>query len=192
MPVRRNHGCVRTTTGRIVSRHRRFRGKSGGRSVAGMKPALLRPQRASLILLAVGLVLTAVGTAYYLLASGLPRIDPANAKQVHEGRRLYEAACASCHGLSLEGQPNWQRRLPNGRLPAPPHDATGHTWHHSDAFLMRITQLGPAAYPEGYRTDMPAFREVLSDRDIAAILAYIKSQWPPEIRAQQNRLNLVR
>lgn len=155
-----------------------------------MKPALLGPQRASLILLAVGLVLITIGTVYYLLASGLPRIDPTNAKQVHEGQRLYVAACASCHGSSLEGQPNWQRRLPNGRLPAPPHDASGHTWHHSDAFLMRVTKLGPAAYPEGYRTDMPAFGATLSDREIAAILAYIKSQWPPDIRARQSRQNV--
>jgi len=112
-----------------------------------MKPALPRLQRASLVVVAVGLVAIAVGTAFYLFASDVPRIDPANANQVERGRRLYVAACASCHGSSLEGQPNWQRRLPNGRLPAPPHDETGHTWHHSDAFLMRITQLGPAAYP---------------------------------------------
>jgi len=141
-------------------------------------------------MLAVGLVSIAVGTAYYLLAGNPPRIDPANAKQVEQGRRLYVAACASCHGASLEGQPNWQRRLPNGRLPAPPHDATGHTWHHSDEFLMRITRFGPAAYPEGYRTDMPAFGDTLSDGEIAAILAYIKSHWPPDIRARQTRQNV--
>ena len=175
-----------------MSKHGKFRNKSGGGRIAGVKPAPLRRQRASLIMLTVGLVLIAVGAAYYLLASGLPRIDPANAKQVEQGRHLYAAACATCHGPSLEGQPNWQRRLPNGRLPAPPHDATGHTWHHSDAFLMRITQLGPAAYPEGYLTDMPAFGNTLSDSDIAAILAYIKSQWPPDIRARQSPQNAAR
>jgi len=57
---------------------------------------------------------------------------------------------------------------------------------------MRITQLGPAAYPEGYLTDMPAFGNTLSERDIAAILAYIKSQWPPDIRARQSRQNAAR
>jgi len=75
-----------------VSKHGKFRKKSGGGSIAGVKPAPLRRQRASLIMLTVGLVLIAVGTAYYLLASDVPRIDPANAKQVHEGRRLYVTA----------------------------------------------------------------------------------------------------
>ncbi len=138
-------------------------------------------------LLAFGL---ASGT-FVLLRERPVLIDPSDNNQVALGKRLYATACASCHGASLEGQPDWQRRLPNGRLPAPPHDASGHTWHHSDAFLMRVTQLGPAAYPKGYLTDMPAFRDTLSDREIAAILAFIKSRWPAEIRIRQNRLNTV-
>ncbi len=130
--------------------------------------------------------------AFALLRDRPVRIDPGDAQQVALGKRLYATACASCHGASLEGQPNWQRRLPNGRLPAPPHDASGHTWHHSDAFLMRVTLLGPAAYAEGYLTDMPAFRDTLSEREVAAILAYIKSEWPADIRVRQNRLNVGR
>lgn len=57
---------------------------------------------------------------------------------------------------------------------------------------MSVTQLGPAAYPKGYLTDMPAFRDSLSDREIAAILSYIKSEWPKDIRVRQNRLNSAR
>lgn len=138
------------------------------------------------------LVFVLVSGILVLLREGPVRIDPGDTNQVEFGNRLYAMACASCHGASLEGQLDWQRRLPNGRLPAPPHDASGHTWHHSDAFLMRVTQLGPAAYPEEYLTDMPAFRDTLSDREIAAILAFIKSRWPAEIRIRQNRLNAAR
>lgn len=127
--------------------------------------------------------------AFALLRREPVRVDPGDHKQVALGKRLYANACASCHGANLEGQPDWQRRLSNGRLPAPPHDAGGHTWHHSDAFLIRVTKLGPAAYPAGYQTDMPAFADVLTDREIAAILAYIKSEWPADIRSRQNRLN---
>jgi len=137
------------------------------------------------------LVFVLVSGTLVLLRESPVRIDPGDNNQVALGKRLYATACASCHGASLEGQPDWQRRLPNGRLPAPPHDASGHTWHHSDAFLMRVTKLGPAAYPEGHLTDMPAFRDTLSDREIAAILAFIKSRWPAEIRIRQNRLNAV-
>jgi mono/diheme cytochrome c family protein len=65
--------------------------------------------------------------------------------------------------------------LPNGRLPAPPHDATGHTWHHPDRELFEITKNGPAGIAPGYESDMPAFKDVLNDREIWAVLAYIKS-----------------
>jgi mono/diheme cytochrome c family protein len=118
------------------------------------------------------------------------RVDPLNEARVDLGKRLYAEACASCHGASLEGQPNWQRRLPNGRMPAPPHDASGHTWHHSDEVLFRITKDGPAAYPAGYQTDMLAFGGRLTEEEIAATLAFIKSTWPPEIKAKQERIDL--
>lgn len=136
------------------------------------------------------IVLTASG--FVLLWKEPVRIDPSDSNQVALGKQLYATACASCHGTALEGQPDWQRRLPNGQLPAPPHDASGHTWHHSDAFLVLVIQRGAAAYPEGYPTDMPAFGDTLSDREIAAILAYIKSRWPADIRARQSRLGGAR
>ena len=102
------------------------------------------------------------------------------------GKAVYDAQCASCHGAKLEGQPNWRERLPNGRFPAPPHDATGHTWHHADELLFNITKNGIEPYaPAGYKSDMPAFRGRLSDDDIRAVIAYIKSTWPEEQRKLQ-------
>jgi mono/diheme cytochrome c family protein len=136
-----------------------------------------------------GAAVAAAAAAYLFLAEQPLRIDPTDRRQVALGERLYAASCASCHGASLEGQPNWQRRLPNGRLPAPPHDASGHTWHHPDIYLFRVTKYGPAAYPAGHQTDMPAFENALSDDQIAAILAFIKSRWPEDIRARQARLS---
>jgi mono/diheme cytochrome c family protein len=110
------------------------------------------------------------------------------AAQTIDGARLYAETCASCHGARLEGQPGWQRRRSDGRLPAPPHDVTGHTWHHGDEALFRITKLGPSAVVGGgYRSDMPAFEAVLSDDEIRAVLAYIKSTWPERQRAYQNQ-----
>ena len=46
------------------------------------------------------------------------------------GETLYAVHCAVCHGANLEGQLDWQTPDENGILPAPPHDETGHTWHH--------------------------------------------------------------
>jgi mono/diheme cytochrome c family protein len=75
-------------------------------------------------------------------------------------------------------------------LPAPPHDASGHTWHHPDDVLFGITKRGLAPYaPPGYVSDMPAFGGTLSDDEIRAVLAYIKSQWPPQIRARQKAIS---
>jgi len=102
-----------------------------------------------------------------------------------DGKALYLENCAACHGANLEGQPDWKTLKPNGRLPAPPHDASGHTWHHSDAQLLRITRDGLAAIAPGYQTDMPAFGDVLTDAEITAILGYIKSTWPERERAYQ-------
>jgi hypothetical protein len=81
--------------------------------------------------------------------------------------------------------------IPNGRLPAPPHDATGHTWHHSDRQLFAMTKNGTAGMMPGYQTDMPAYKDVLSDVDIWAVLSYIESTWPADIRERQQRLNHV-
>ena len=108
---------------------------------------------------------------------------------VELGRTVYAETCASCHGANLEGQPDWKRRLANGRMPAPPHDASGHTWHHSDQSLFVITREGVAAIVPGYESDMPAFEGVLNDAEIRAVIAYIKSRWPEEILKRQQRIN---
>ncbi len=121
---------------------------------------------------------------------GYPPIDPGDPAQVARGAELYAAQCASCHGAQLEGQPDWRTPLPNGRLPAPPHDKSGHTWHHPDAVLFELTKHGmkPPHAPEGYESDMPGFAKTMSDEEIAATLAYIKSRWPDDIRARQSGL----
>ena len=108
------------------------------------------------------------------------------------GERLYQENCASCHGANLEGQPDWRSRLPNGRLRAPPHDASGHTWHHTDRVLLDIVKRGTAAIVgNGYESDMPGFKEVLTDEEITAIIDYIKSTWPDRIRASQESRTLA-
>ena len=107
------------------------------------------------------------------------RADPRDAAKIALGAKVYAQQCAACHGAQLEGQPNWRQRLPNGRLPAPPHDESGHTWHHPDYVLFAITKNGlvPPYAPKDYESDMPAFAGKLSDDEIWAVLAYLKSHW---------------
>jgi mono/diheme cytochrome c family protein len=139
---------------------------------------------------AIILLVPAAAAAIWLHLGPSGRADPNDVAQVAHGRAVYAAQCASCHGADLEGQPDWRQRLPNGRLPAPPHDASGHTWHHPDKVLFEITRDGIAAHaPKGYESDMPAFAPKLSDGEIWAVLAYIKSRWPAEIRERQARLS---
>lgn len=100
-------------------------------------------------------------------------------------RTLYAINCASCHGAQLEGQPDWMSHLPNGRLPAPPHDETGHTWHHSDAQLFRIVKEGLAVFAPGYEMDIPAFTDRVTDDEIRVVIDIIKSTWQERERDYQ-------
>lgn len=109
---------------------------------------------------------------------------------VAEGKLIYERACASRHGADLEGQPNWRQPGPDGKLPAPPHDVSGHTWHHPDEQLFAITKHGTAATVGGdYKTDMRGFDDELTDVQIKAVLAYIKSSWPAEMQERHNAMS---
>ena len=137
---------------------------------------------------ALALLVTAGTTAWILLPGG-NRADPTNVAQVALGKAVYSENCASCHGTNLEGQPDWRERKSDGRMPAPPHNTMGHTWHHPDEVLFGITKQGVAAFaPSGYESDMPAFGGVLTDEEIWAVLAYLKSSWPPEIQVRQSAL----
>ncbi|HBZ70941.1 MAG TPA: cytochrome C [Deltaproteobacteria bacterium] len=116
--------------------------------------------------------------------------DPILQAQVKLGAELYARHCASCHGVSLEGQPNWKKRLSDGSFPAPPLDETGHTWHHPDSVVFTTIKLGgKATAPSDFPSKMPDFSRVLSDDEIRAVLAFIESRWPPEIRRLQAEIN---
>jgi mono/diheme cytochrome c family protein len=118
-----------------------------------------------------------------------PKADPQNADQVATGKRLYEQYCASCHGANLEGQPGWRARKPDGKLPAPPHDQSGHTWHHPDHALFGLVKNGMKPYAgANYQSDMPAFGGTLTDEQIWDVLAYIKSRWPERIQKAQEQM----
>ena len=110
--------------------------------------------------------------------------------RVTEGAALYAENCASCHGAELEGEVNWRERKPDGSFRAPPHDASGHTWHHPDRQLFAITKHGTELVSGGaVQSDMTGFGIVLSDDQILSVLAFIKAQWPEEIIARHNEMN---
>ena len=113
---------------------------------------------------------------------------PLDASEVELGRAIYAEHCASCHGVRAEGAPNWRRPLPDGTFPPPPHDSTGHSWHHADGLLYQIVRDGGGAFQGGgFRSAMPAFGARLTPREIRAVIVYLKGLWPPAQRSAQAR-----
>lgn len=102
-----------------------------------------------------------------ILGTPAPPLPTLDTTAVARGARLYNRFCAACHGESLEGAPDWKQPLPDGSFPPPPHDATGHTWHHPDSLLLEIITEGGD----------PAQRNDL--------LAFFKSTWSDEQRRSQ-------
>lgn len=145
---------------------------------------------AILALLAIGVVaMIGVGRGN---GESAALLRPDDQEKVALGQQVYTANCASCHGAELQGQAeDWRSPGPDGLMPAPPHDETGHTWHHPDELLFKITKLGvaEAANLKDYTSAMPAYEAILSDEEIVAVLSYIKSTWPDEIRAGHDEMN---
>ena len=147
-----------------------------------------------MFLSALGVVLFGA-VIYYLLS-------PANEPEAHVAlkhkdapvvdleRLVYAETSASCHGIALEGQANWQQRDAEGYLPAPPHDETGHTGHHLDSHLFLMTKYGiEKMIGKSYPNNMPAYEHKLTDEEILAVLSYIKSTWSGRIQRQHDQIN---
>eukprot|EP01013_Petalomonas_cantuscygni_P025041 TRINITY_DN46842_c0_g1_i1.p2 TRINITY_DN46842_c0_g1~~TRINITY_DN46842_c0_g1_i1.p2 ORF type:complete len:151 (+),score=34.48 TRINITY_DN46842_c0_g1_i1:2-454(+) len=111
---------------------------------------------------------------------------------VERGEALYAETCAACHGLALEGEEDWRSADPEtGLRGAPPHDGTGHTWHHTDLQNFAVTKYGIEPL-FGVESAMTGFGDVLSDAEILDVLAYIKSTWAPEITEMHDKMNAER
>ncbi len=133
-----------------------------------------------------GLALIAATAVVVVGRSGLTAGSEVYTPDLSRGAAIYAEACAACHGAALEGQTDWRIPGPDGRLPAPPHDVTGHTWHHPDRVLLDITTRGTAAVVGGgYESDMPGFGDVYTQDELRDVLEWIKTHWPAPARAHQ-------
>ena len=140
--------------------------------------------------MAIKVLVAGIAVCLALPVAAQGNIPYQDAESVARGAALYQDHCAACHGEALEGQENWQRRDAEGFLPAPPHDETGHTWHHGDGLLFDIVKRGTeAVVGGGYQSNMPGFAEVLSDQEILDTLAFIKSTWSNRVIEIQNSRN---
>lgn len=103
-------------------------------------------------------------------------IQPADDDLVAEGKQLYDRFCASCHGVDGEGaQPD-----PYAPGVAPPHDDTGHTWHHADQ-----QNFGTVWFGRDVNGLMPGYYDRMTPDEIITVLAYIKTWWSEDHLATQ-------
>jgi mono/diheme cytochrome c family protein len=115
------------------------------------------------------------------LAGDAPPPPPIDADLVSVGESLYLQECAACHGADLSGAPDWKTPNDDGSYPPPPHDSTGHTWHHSDTTLIDLILNG-----SGFeQSRMPEFAGRLSEDEVRAIIEFLKSEWGEQERTYQ-------
>ncbi len=107
--------------------------------------------------------------------AGGPRL--ALTAEQEQGRVLYTQYCTQCHGGAKGGK---LQDIP------PRHNANGHTWHHPDQQLTAIVLDGFSFSVESQK--MPAFKGQLTEEDVRAVLAYIKTWWTPEQREWQAKV----
>ena len=121
--------------------------------------------------------------------TAVPPVPTLAPETVRLGETIYTAHCAECHGATLEGASNWKQTDADGALPPPPHDSSGHTWHHADSLLLDIITNGgdPA-----YNSKMPAFKAKLAEDEMIAVLDFIKSKWGQDEREFQWWLTYTR
>ncbi len=156
-----------------------------GRVLPGRGAAAVR----TLILAGTALLLTACGQREAADATGdragapepgppLPIVRVQDVNQVRLGQAVYQRHCSVCHGPDGRGQPgDWRVRGPDGRYPPPPLDDSAHAWHHPTAELRRLIAQGVPG------SAMPAWQGRLSEGEIEAVVAYIKSLWSDPVYA---------
>ncbi len=96
-----------------------------------------------------------------LVLSGNPYVVDSAFRE--EGRVVFTKRCGSCHGLSGRGDGDASRGL-EARLP-----------NFADGTYTKSLSLIAGNVTYGKRQEMPAFKAVLSDREIWAVAAFIEN-----------------
>ena len=127
-----------------------------------------------------GRFLALLAGVFVLSSCGGAQVKPTGTSSdslVERGKVLYQATCQTCHGGATGGK---LKDIP------PPHNTNGHTWHHADQQLTGMVLNGISFSLEEQK--MPAFKDKLTEEDVKAVLAYIKTWWTEEQRAWQRKV----
>lgn len=93
---------------------------------------------------------------------------PSDDGLVSRGAQVYALHCFACHG-EADGS--------NRVAGVPIHGPRGHTWHHRDSQLITLIVNGSQRPEASGDVRMPAWGEILTQEDVRAVLAYIKTWW---------------
>lgn len=136
------------------------------------------------------LILAAAGTWSWQTDAQVPG-DSTDLDQVAFGSRVYRNICANCHGTQLDGQLGWREPLKDGTRLAPAHSTKGETWKLTDDDMFEVVKFGGEALkPAGERSRMPGFETKLTDLEIWAVIAFIKSTWPIDVQQAQQEASV--
>ncbi len=96
------------------------------------------------------------------------------------GRRLYISVCAFCHGVEGDGF-----GINASNVPVPPRDHTDSTYmgNLTDEQLVAVIKFGGPA--SGKSAFMPSWGGRFSDREVAALAAYLRTLGRPKLKSPQ-------
>jgi len=141
------------------------------------RPTVRRGRRsplATIALIGIGLFLT--GGAYAGLtatSSATAAVDLSSPQAIAEGKKLFEANCASCHGLNLQGSATGPSLLGVGAAAVDFQVRTGR---------MPLVESAPQA---------PQKPPIFSDDEVKQLAAYVAAQAPGPGLPPANRLTLT-
>ena len=139
-------------------------------------------------LLLSAIIALGAGAAWYFRADAMIPGDASDLDQVAFGSRIYSRICSNCHGAELDGQLGWEEPLKDGTRLAPAHSTEGETWRRADMTLFKVVKFGgDVLKPEGGVSRMPGFGDKLTDEEIWAVIAFIKSTWPTSVQDAQQQ-----
>ncbi len=136
---------------------------------------------AALLLILVALIVSGYGLATKRQSNPVPdlRVVPDSAL-IARGRHLSEIHCASCHSpdrqLPMSGGVENQLGPPFGALYAPNLTPAGRLRSYSDGELARAIREGVNREGRAMVVMPSASFHALSDRDLSALIAYMRSQ----------------
>lgn len=112
--------------------------------------------------------------------AAVPAQPPGLSRVEETGKRLYVAICAYCHGVNGDG---FGLNAPNLAVPPRDHTDASYMASRTDEQLFAVIKYGGGA--QGRSNLMPPWGGRLSDREITALVAYVRTL-PGTPAKQQN------